>query len=423
MSLWEYSGVQYDSPGASQVDFNLTTASGNNIAYLSGDHIHVYTSPDGNTFTEITRGSAPDQWDFHPTDPKIVRFNTAPGTALRVRLERDTPYENRYTTFQEASRLTSDQLNDGEDFSMYVDQELWDRTLQLKDGGVDLDDLSDVEIASPQDLEVLQYDAASAKWKNSYVELDELSDVELASPASPEVLKYDPASSKWKNQILNADDLGDVDITSATDRSWLYYDGSNWVNGKALKSTDAWSMSDTEIATTQASDDQFSTIVSTSAPVAAPVPDVEGKSYYVDDATQLLYVWTGSAWKPVKGSTAGDTTYLDVFFVSKDNGNDSNTGHSVTQALETLDRAVQLANGDIAGQPAVDNALIYVFPGQYNEPCPIGGGIKVQNLSIVGQGLRSTYVFPDVEAISSYDPENPDDASNELKTMWACNSQ
>ena len=135
MSLWQYSGVEYDSPGAAQVDFNLTTAGGNNIPYLSGDHIYVYTSPDGVVWTEIDRGSNADQWDFHPTDKAIVRFNTAPGTAKRVRLVRNTPYQAKYTTFQEGSLLTNSQLNDGEDFSMYVDQELYDQTLKIISGG------------------------------------------------------------------------------------------------------------------------------------------------------------------------------------------------------------------------------------------------------------------------------------------------
>ena len=83
----------------------------------------------------MKRGTGSDEWDFKTDDLKVVRFVTAPGTGKDVRLLRITPYQNKYTTFQEGSLLTSGQLNDGEDFSMLVDQELYDNTLKLKDEG------------------------------------------------------------------------------------------------------------------------------------------------------------------------------------------------------------------------------------------------------------------------------------------------
>ena len=132
---YKYSGVVYATPAADQVDFALTTSDGNDIVYLSGDHIHAYTSDDGKAWAEVARGDAADQWNFKPSDPKTVRFGTAPGAAKQVRLLRITPYQTKYTTFQEGSLLTSSQLNDGEDFSMLVDQELYDETLKIREGG------------------------------------------------------------------------------------------------------------------------------------------------------------------------------------------------------------------------------------------------------------------------------------------------
>ena len=154
---YKYSGVIYKSPTASQVDFALTTSGGDNIDYLDGDHIHVYTSTDsGKTWTEVTKGSAATEWDFKPDDSKVVRFGTAPGTSKQVRLLRITPYKTKYTTFQEGSLLTSVQLNDGEEFSMLVDQELFDETLKIRDGGK----VSDQIITTAQQL------AASPTWEN-----------------------------------------------------------------------------------------------------------------------------------------------------------------------------------------------------------------------------------------------------------------
>ena len=59
---YKYSGVIYDYPTASQVDFALTTSGGDNIDYLEGDHIHVYTAPSGTTtWTEVKRGTGSDE--------------------------------------------------------------------------------------------------------------------------------------------------------------------------------------------------------------------------------------------------------------------------------------------------------------------------------------------------------------------------
>ena len=134
--VYTYSGVRYDSPTANQVDFALTTKDGDDIPYLERSHIHVYTRDDGgddSDYTEIKRGTGDDEWQFKSDDPKVVRFNKAPGTGKDVLLRRITPYKTKYTTFNEGSLLTADQLNDGEDFSMYVDQEISDDGSTLAD--------------------------------------------------------------------------------------------------------------------------------------------------------------------------------------------------------------------------------------------------------------------------------------------------
>ena len=132
--VYTYSGIRYNSPTASQVDFALTTKDGDNIPYLEKSHIKVYTKDDGDPdsdYKEVKRGTGSDEWDFKSDDAKVVRFVTAPGTGKDVLLRRETPYKVKYTTFQEGSLLTSAQLNDGEDFSLFVDQELNDNNSDL----------------------------------------------------------------------------------------------------------------------------------------------------------------------------------------------------------------------------------------------------------------------------------------------------
>lgn len=124
--LFKYSGNVYDAAPAGTVDFPLTTPTGAAIPYLERSHIHVYSSSNqGVTWTELTR---PAQWDF-ASNGTVARL-TAAVTPDWVMVRRITPYSDLYTQFQDSSLLTAEQLNEGEKFSVYVDQELFDTSSQ-----------------------------------------------------------------------------------------------------------------------------------------------------------------------------------------------------------------------------------------------------------------------------------------------------
>lgn len=128
---FRYSGNIY-KPDANTTDFALTSSEGKEIAYLEKSHIQVSKSTDeGDSWTELSR---PDDWDFS-TDGKTVKLATGTSEGDWIKVKRNTPYSNRYTTFQPSSNLTSDQLNEGEDFSMFVDQELSDNVAEALAGG------------------------------------------------------------------------------------------------------------------------------------------------------------------------------------------------------------------------------------------------------------------------------------------------
>ena len=66
-----------------------------------------------------------------------------------------------------------------------------------------LDDLTDVDISSPQNDEVLKYNSTTQKWENGTggggggsSTLAGLTDVTLTSPNDSEVLFYDASTSK-----------------------------------------------------------------------------------------------------------------------------------------------------------------------------------------------------------------------------------
>lgn len=131
----------------------------------------------------------------------------------------------------------------------------------------DLNDLSDVDISSASDAQVLTFDAISGKWVNAtspsgVTALSQLSDVTIASASDGNVLTYDSTSGKWVNADVEADavtydntssgltatdvqsaidevkgdivtnitDLSDVTITTPASGNSLVYDGTEWVN-------------------------------------------------------------------------------------------------------------------------------------------------------------------------------------------------
>ena len=138
--------------------------------------------------------------------------------------------------------------------------------------------------------------------------------------------------------------------------------------------------SDDEIGTTAANDKRYDTIYQSGTPTGTDWP--VGKIWYDHANDQTLSVWSGSNWL---GVSSGGTfvTQPTVIWVDQANGVDTNDGHRIIDAMKTIKAAVASADhGDI----------ILVAPGVYREIAPID--ITVNNLSIVGQSLRSCFVHP-----------------------------
>ena len=138
--------------------------------------------------------------------------------------------------------------------------------------------------------------------------------------------------------------------------------------------------SDDEIGTTSANDKRYDIIYQSGTPSATDF--VTGKLWYDHANDQTLYVWDGSNWL---GISSGGTfvTQPTVIWVDSVNGIDTNDGHRVIDPMKTIKAAVASADaGDI----------VLVTPGIYRETAPID--ITVNNLSIVGQSLRSCFIHP-----------------------------
>lgn len=133
MATWTYSGNIYDASPPGTTSFPLVTEAGNAINYLQRSHIHVYKSADsGVTYTELTFAA---DYQFN-TEGTVIVLNSGTAAGEWIKLVRITPFQTEYVEYQASSQLTAGQLNTGEKFSMYVDQELYDDIAVGSGGGI-----------------------------------------------------------------------------------------------------------------------------------------------------------------------------------------------------------------------------------------------------------------------------------------------
>lgn len=109
-------------------------------------------------------------------------------------------------------------------------------------GSSTLSGLTDVNVSSVTNGQVLKYDNTSQKWVNSAESvgvstLSELTDTTITTPSDGQVLKYDSTAQKWINAAESAgastlSGLSDTTITSPSDGQILKYDSTSqkWTN-------------------------------------------------------------------------------------------------------------------------------------------------------------------------------------------------
>ena len=203
-------------------------------------------------------------------------------------------------------------------------------------GASSLDDLSDVDITSPEDGDVLTYDESTSTWKsvepliNEYA-LTDLTDISISSPSNGEVLTYD--DGQWINAnptggASDLTDLGDVSISSATNGQVLKYDStaSKWVNAAesggggsstlaGLSDVNVSSVQDSNVLAYDSSTSKWvPAIVSGGSTTLAGLSDVNTSG--VSDGDALVYDSTTSKWIPGESGAVDDvkvngTTVVD----------------------------------------------------------------------------------------------------------------
>jgi hypothetical protein len=92
--------------------------------------------------------------------------------------------------------------------------------------------LTDTNISSLADKDLLLYDNTTSKWINTPSNIDNLKNVNILSVANKEILKYNSTTSEWENNNLLINEINDVNITSLQNGEVLKYNSTSgkWEN-------------------------------------------------------------------------------------------------------------------------------------------------------------------------------------------------
>ena len=260
--------------------------------------------------------------------------------------------------------------------------------VKLADNSVSLAKMQDNSVDT---AELVDNAVTTAKITNLNVTTDKINDLavtnaKLAADAVSTVKVLDDAITEPKlaaNSVTNrqiAD--GSIDGAKITDGT-LDLQAVLAVDIRTLAEQNASpddAGSDDELGTTAANNKRYDTIYQSGTPSGTDF--ATGKLWYDHANDQTLSVWSGTNWL---GISSGGTfvTQPTVIWVDQANGVDTNDGHRIIDSMKTIKAAVASASaGDI----------VLVAPGIYRETAPID--ITVNNLSIIGQSLRSCFVHP-----------------------------
>lgn len=116
-----------------------------------------------------------------------------------------------------------------------------------------LDDLTDCNVPTPNDNDVLTYDTATANWTaqaptgngNGVSVLDDLTDCNVPTPNDNEVLTYDTATANWTAEVSlagknNLSELNDINVTGVTANDFLQYNGTKWIDFDLFDTGNTW---------------------------------------------------------------------------------------------------------------------------------------------------------------------------------------
>ena len=277
-----------------------------------------------------------------------LRFTTAPANGVAIRIYRDTDVDAARYVLAAGSAVKAGELNENYDQLLYADQEKVDESA-----------LSDEAVTG-----VKIRDGAVSTGK---VQNDAITEPKLAagSVSNRQITDNSIDGAKLTDGTLDVDKIKGLDIVTTAEQDL---------------GTPSWTGVDDTLASIGALERRHDVLYQNTYPTGTDW--AVGKIWYAHGNDQTLSIWSGNNWI---GISSGGTfiSQPTVIWVDQANGDDLNDGHRIIDAMKTIKAAVASADhGDI----------ILIAPGVYRETAPID--ITVNNLSVVGQSLRSVFVHP-----------------------------
>lgn len=345
-------------------------------------------------------------------------------------IQRETQINEAHVTYAPGSPVRAEDLNDNQLQSLYAAQEREDR-------GINKNGENDVTGRVIFRNNVLGFEGDNSDDYETFINVVEpTQDQFITIPNITGTLITNADTGTVTSQMIADGTIVNADINASAD-----IDGSKIAAGTIdfdrIKDVDIIVESEQDQASPAPTDNNIfsaaaiakrsDTILTNNGVLpTAPSPGSwqNGKLLYDSSpGSEVLKIWTGSTWVNVSaGLPFTPPTSANVLYVNPDPniGNDYNSGSSGVlnrgvlpqRPLRTIKGAVNLINSnfdvnDGAGaQGDGDGTLIILAAGVYQETLPIV--INKNDVSIVGIGLRSTFVQPT--------------QATESNTMFECNS-
>ena len=400
------------SGNGSQTQFSF------DFPYVFKSEIHVYFwNVTTKEYDEILTTDSTYPWQVPSANPTIVEFTgTAPpappatDTTANVKIRRITNIDDIQALFNPGSAIRSDDLNSNFEQLRFAIQESLcpditeaEVTTYLQDFywnnfedtvySTDTWTSSDTKLATTAAMDQRFQDEAAETITSTETWAND--DNTIATTAAID----DQIDNAITNDIIISTDTG---LTKSTSGGQITVGiGAGAVDLDRIKSDDivatsayssTWTNEDDKVVTAGALAARHDLVVNTD--VNPPSTTQTGKQWLsTAPGNQVHKIYDGSGWRTVAvGQPFSPATTTVVRYVDVTNGSDASdvTGFLPQAPLQSIGRALELINASSSG----DGSLIKVAPGVYQETLPLR--IKKNNISIVGESMRSCFVHPTV---------------------------
>ena len=277
-----------------------------------------------------------------------VTITSTVNTGDTVRIFRDTDVTSAKATFSVGASIKANDLNNNNKQLRFKTEEKIDSS-DISSGAVSTDAIRDLNVTT-------------AKLAD-----DSVTEPKLAanSVTNTQIADNSIDGAKLTDGTLDVDKIKGLDIVTTAEQN---------------AGTPSWAGVDDTLASIGALERRHDVLYQNTYPTGTDW--AVGKIWYAHGNDQTLSIWSGNNWI---GVSSGGTfiSQPTVIWVDQANGDDSNDGHRIIDSMKTIKAAVASADhGDI----------ILIAPGVYRETAPID--ITKNNVSVVGQSLRSVFVHP-----------------------------